>query len=351
MATSGFNPASEQDVFSIEEPHQSISRLASTLTGQEARQFYKDLAKHEKEESGKMDKESKRKDRCKTRESKRRERHRAVAVQVNPSRTTESGGTSSAGRSGELQGLRLLRCAHQGDTSALKDLLSKGADVNFQDSFFWTALMCASWSGHRAAVRLLLERGAAWVGVVDLQGRDAGDLALEAGHKGVLEELQNYGRSQKKNSQASTSAPCGQWCDVCGSMFSGSRSSHFSSTLHQFSLRRPPPTPHYCLPPSSTSYKMMLRCGWTPGTGLGPEGSGPHQPVPTVLKQDQQGLGYGQSKRAKVTHFQARDTGAIKAPSKRKEERVGRGLRREESRRKEERDKNWERDFRASFYL
>lgn len=179
MATSGFNPASEQDVFSIEEPHQSISRLASTLTGQEARQFYEDLAKHEKEESGKMDKESKRKDRCKTRESKRRERHRAVAVQVNPSRTTESGGTSSAGRSGELQGLRLLRCAHQGDTSALKDLLSKGADVNFQDSFFWTALMCASWSGHRAAVRLLLERGAAWVGVVDLQGRDAGDLALE----------------------------------------------------------------------------------------------------------------------------------------------------------------------------
>lgn len=142
MATSGFNPASEQDVFSIEEPHQSISRLASTLTGQEARQFYEDLAKHEKEESGKMDKESKRKDRCKTRESKRRERHRAVAVQVNPSRTTESGGTSSAGRSGELQGLRLLRCAHQGDTSALKDLLSKGADVNFQVLHSLVLIIC-----------------------------------------------------------------------------------------------------------------------------------------------------------------------------------------------------------------
>lgn len=40
-------------------------------------------------------------------------------------------------------------------------------------------MMCASWSGHTDAVRLLLERGAAWVGVVDTQGRDAKDLAVE----------------------------------------------------------------------------------------------------------------------------------------------------------------------------
>lgn len=57
-------------------------------------------------------------------------------------------------------------------------------DINFglfvlQDSFFWTAVMCASWSGQRTAVRLLLQHGAAWVGVVDTQGRDAKDLALE----------------------------------------------------------------------------------------------------------------------------------------------------------------------------
>lgn len=40
-------------------------------------------------------------------------------------------------------------------------------------------MMCASWSGQTDAVKLLLERGAAWVGVVDTQGRDAKDLALE----------------------------------------------------------------------------------------------------------------------------------------------------------------------------
>lgn len=39
--------------------------------------------------------------------------------------------------------------------------------------------MCASSSGQKAAVRLLLQHGAAWVGVVDAQGRDARDLALE----------------------------------------------------------------------------------------------------------------------------------------------------------------------------
>lgn len=51
--------------------------------------------------------------------------------------------------------------------------------ASLQDTYFWTAIMCASWSGQRAAVRLLLQHGAAWVGVVDTQGRDAKDLALE----------------------------------------------------------------------------------------------------------------------------------------------------------------------------
>lgn len=142
-----------------------------------------------------------------------------------------------------------------------------------------------------------------------------------------------------------------QWCDVCCNEYSGGLSSHLSSTLHQFSLQRPPPSPYYCLPPSSNSYKMMVRCGWKPGTGLGPEGEGTKQPVSTVLKRDNEGLGYGQMKRAKVTHFQARDHDAVKLPSKEKEKSGGKGQRKEESRRKEQKDKNWERDFRASFYL
>lgn len=95
---------------------------------------------------------------------------------------------------------------------------------------------------------------------------------------------------------------------------------------------------------------MMVRCGWKPGTGLGPEGEGREQPVSTVLKRDHKGLGYGQITRAKVTHFQARDHDAVKAPLKGREGRAVKGQRKEE-RRKEQKDKEWERDFRASFYL
>lgn len=199
-------------------------------------------------------------------------------------------------------------------------------------------------------MRLLLQHGAAWVGVVDTQGRDAKDLALEAGHNEVLEELLSYGRIKRETPSDSSSLQP-QWCNVCGSKYNSSLSSHLSSTLHQFSLRRPPPTPYYCLPPSSNSYKMMVRCGWKPGTGLGPQGEGPKQPVPTVLKRDQEGLGYGQTKRAKVTHFQARDCDSVKPSSK---EKVGigrKGQRKEESKKREQKDRNWERDFRASFYL
>ncbi|KAF3852156.1 hypothetical protein F7725_005511 [Dissostichus mawsoni] len=231
----------------------------------------------------------------------------------------------------ELLGLRFLRCANDGDISGLKDLLSKGVDINFQDTYFWTAMMCASWSGQRAAVRLLLQHGAAWVGVVDTQGRDAKDLALEAGHNELLEELESYGTSAERDPQSDSSASQPQWCGVCCSEYSSSLSSHLSSTLHLFSLRRAPPTPYYCLPPSSNSYKMMVRCGWEPGTGLGPEGEGPKQPVPTVLKRDQEGLGYGHMKRAKVTHFQPRDSAAVKRPSQEKQEGRGKGERKEDN--------------------
>lgn len=95
---------------------------------------------------------------------------------------------------------------------------------------------------------------------------------------------------------------------------------------------------------------MMVRCGWRPGRGLGPEGEGRKQPVSTVLKRDQKGLGYGQMETAKVTHFQARDHDAVKPPSKEKEEIGGKGQRKKEKI-KDQNDKNWERDFRASFYL
>uniref|UniRef100_A0A1A8QK31 G patch domain and ankyrin repeats 1 n=1 Tax=Nothobranchius rachovii TaxID=451742 RepID=A0A1A8QK31_9TELE len=358
MAALGFIPASKQDAFTIRTQKYSSSKARPRLSGEEARQFYEELMKDDETQ------EAKSRD-CRIREQKRRQRRRVGAVQGQQAQaesvvqtvTSDEHGDNQrrqlniSERSMELLGLRLLRCAQEGDVSGLKDLLSRGVDINYQDTFLWTAVMCASWSGQRAAVRLLLSHGAAWVGVVDMQGRDAQDLALEAGHKDVLEELLSYGTSPQRETQSDSSSLQPEWCDVCRSEYRGSHESHLSSTLHQFSLRRPPPTPYYCLPPSSNSYKMMVRNGWKPGTGLGPEGEGAQQPVATVLKRDQLGLGYGQTKRAKVTHFQAGDRDSVKLQRRDKDERRQKGQRKEEARRKEQKDKNWERDFRASFYL
>lgn len=95
---------------------------------------------------------------------------------------------------------------------------------------------------------------------------------------------------------------------------------------------------------------MMVRCGWKPGEGLGPEGEGSKQPVATVLKRDQKGLGFGQTKRAKVTHFNAGDRDAVKLHQAEKDSREQKGQRKEKAKRQEQKEKNWERDFRASFY-
>uniref|UniRef100_A0A3Q3A2P5 Zinc finger protein 91-like n=1 Tax=Kryptolebias marmoratus TaxID=37003 RepID=A0A3Q3A2P5_KRYMA len=170
MAALGFIPATKEDAFSIR-PNHSRSKIRCKLSGEEARQFYEDLMKEE---------------------SRRQRRRRAVGerqqAQTEPvvqrgaagvSNDNQSREVTLSERSMELLGLRLLRCAHEGDIPGLKELLSKGVDINFQDTFLWTAVMCASWSGQRAAVRLLLAHGAAWVGLVDAQGRDAQDLALE----------------------------------------------------------------------------------------------------------------------------------------------------------------------------
>lgn len=142
-----------------------------------------------------------------------------------------------------------------------------------------------------------------------------------------------------------------QWCNVCAVHYTDSTEAHNRSTLHQFSELRPPATPQYCLPSSSTSYKMMLRLGWDPSSGLGPVHSGRKNPVSTVLKRDQAGLGYGVTPQLKVTHFKAKDPQAVQHMHKEKRLRQQREttLSAKQLKRKEERDKIWERDYRSSF--
>lgn len=150
MATRGFTPASGQDVFSIEQPEQLNSSSNSALTGREAKNFYEKLIRDETGGNGstgvtRSEGQDNTQRSQRNRESRRRRVREVRRVQTagssEPRRDAEGqssrterpeNNTDHTERTVELQGLRLLRCAHNGDTSGLKDLLSRGADVNFQ---------------------------------------------------------------------------------------------------------------------------------------------------------------------------------------------------------------------------
>lgn len=188
-----FTPAKEEELRWM--PRQS-SRPApnSALSGEEAKRFYQSLVEERDEE--KREGDERRGDRERRGElRRRRENHRGRGRgRGEGGRERVQANRPPANTPTELDGFKLLRCAQEGDLLGVRALLDRGVDINFQDNFFWTALMCASWEGQQVAVKLLLQRGAAWVGVVDTQGRDARELAQRAGHQGVVEELEGHGR-------------------------------------------------------------------------------------------------------------------------------------------------------------
>jgi ankyrin repeat protein len=61
---------------------------------------------------------------------------------------------------GSAVGEVLKDAAFRGDINAVKDLLSKGADVNEKDFLGETALMTAASKGHTGVAKLLIEKGA-----------------------------------------------------------------------------------------------------------------------------------------------------------------------------------------------
>ncbi|XP_051993286.1 G patch domain and ankyrin repeat-containing protein 1 [Xyrauchen texanus] len=334
-----FTRAKEEETLWIEGKREAVP----TLTGEEARDFYQSLLQESDGErsrgGGAVTTGRARRGAGPNR--RRGERQRLQAAHDQPVIISER------------DGHKLLQCAQEGNTHGLRDLLRRGCDVNFRDDFYWTGVMCASQAGKIEAVRLLLQHGAAWVGVVDKQGRDARDLALQAGHQDVVRELEQFNVSEMTNTPAANEAHSAhsQWCSVCAVHYTDSTEQHNRSTLHQFTELRPPATPQYCLPSSSTSYKMMLRLGWDPSSGLGPAHSGRKNPIRTILKRDQTGLGYGMTPQPKVTHFQSRDPQAVRQAPKEgrlRQERETK-LSAKELKRREERDRTWERDFRSSF--
>lgn len=152
MATRGFTPASGQDVFSIEPSERLSSPTTSVLTGSEAKGFYENVIRNDNGRNGSDSVITPEGDGCRHRCQKNKEsrgrvsRRRVRAAEMRRDQTDRAPHQRGAEASGsqtdqpadnterpvELKGLRLLRCAHEGNISGLKDLLSRGADINFQ---------------------------------------------------------------------------------------------------------------------------------------------------------------------------------------------------------------------------
>ncbi|XP_077187272.1 G patch domain and ankyrin repeat-containing protein 1 [Paroedura picta] len=251
------------------------------------------------------------------------------------------------------KGNQLLKAAQEGNLKALRALVEKdGCDVNYRDDFYWTATMCAAYAGQAEAVRYLVSQGAAWVGVCETQGRDAEDLAEEAGHQEVVEILQEYGRPRvKEEPSSSQTPPLRKYCTVCQIHYSEDTVAlHERSTAHLFNRRDPLPPTRYHIPENNVGFQLMVKGGWDQEAGLGPEGAGRKFPIQTVLKRDQKGLGFRSDLRPKVTHFDAHDRSAVEQPQgqRPRKERAATVAKREARRREAN---TWERNFRTYMNL
>uniref|UniRef100_UPI00398F4768 G patch domain and ankyrin repeat-containing protein 1 n=1 Tax=Pristiophorus japonicus TaxID=55135 RepID=UPI00398F4768 len=261
---------------------------------------------------------------------------------------------SSPAAGAERDGHLMLKCAQNGDLKTLRRLLETArCDINFRDSYYWTALMCAACSGQAEVVRYLLNRGAAWIGVCDSTGRDALDLARHAGHAEIVSALEVFHTRREEQEEQRERPLQKKFCPVCEVEYQeDSVEQHERSTLHLFNKNDTPAPTYYFIPESNVGFKMMLKDGWNKETGLGPEGKGQKFPVKTVLKRDQKGLGFQRDLKPKVTHFNANDSEAVKRP-KTSISRVQKAatVSRREERRRETKEKAWEKDLRMYMNL
>ncbi|XP_070593771.1 G patch domain and ankyrin repeat-containing protein 1 [Erythrolamprus reginae] len=247
------------------------------------------------------------------------------------------------------KGNQLLKAAQDGNMKSLQKLVEKeGCDVNYKDGFDWTAIMCAAYAGREEVVRYLLRHKAAWVGVCESQGRDAMDLAEEAGYEEVVSILRESERPQVKNESSSLPAER-KYCEVCQGHYSEDTAAlHERSTAHLFNRHDPLPSTRYSIPENNVGFQLMIKGGWDKETGLGPNGAGRKFPIKTVLKRDQKGFGFCNNLKPKVTHFSPNDHCAIEGPGKRqsrKERAATVGKR--EARRREAKAADWERNLRT----
>ncbi|XP_046583501.1 G patch domain and ankyrin repeat-containing protein 1-like [Haliotis rubra] len=248
--------------------------------------------------------------------------------------------------------MQLLHRSQEGDLQSVEKAVISGADVNVQDLYGWMPLMCSAYAGHVGVVQTLLGLGADW-DLCERKGRTARDLASKVGHGSIVKlidatiaHLQSSNDGSSSNQQVTNEESF--FCEICKRHFSeGTELSHRTSTVHLFNCQLKPKQTSYLISESNIGYQMMLRSGWNADRGLGPQEEGQKYPVKTVLKRNREGLGGERKSTPRVTHFPPRDVRAVATVKPRGERRESlRSQSRRAIKRKERKDKEWERNLR-----
>ncbi|XP_022102392.1 G patch domain and ankyrin repeat-containing protein 1-like [Acanthaster planci] len=327
----------------------------TTAAGKEARDFYESIVSMEvSNDCTSTSSEKQQNSKRKGLQSIRKRRNISASKHLRP-----SGSQRQSERVHTRNVNNFLRHAQEGDVQSLATLLEDGnVDMDVVDGFNWTALMCASYSGQSNAVEFLLEKGALWEHDRDKSGRTALDLAKMAGHIDIVRMLTDHLTPEDQQEQPpETNEDKSFWCEVCKVEFrDSSKREHQSCTVHLFNCKHKPQSTHYYLPESNVGFKMMMKDGWDKEQGLGPDGSGLKFPIKTVLKRDRKGLGAEnkdkESAKARITHFEQFDVRAVKKPTQSMGKKMRTSTLNKNTRKKmQNKDRNWERDFRQSFNL
>lgn len=210
--------------------------------------------------------------------------------------------------------LTIFHHAQQGNIAGIKYLLSKGSNIDEQDMYGWTALMCSTFEGHIAVVEYLMISGAN-LDIKNNQGLTALDIAIRNNHVTLIHRLKNRKIETnfcKKNEVEKEQ----KYCSLCDYWYTESSSAkHETSIAHLINSKRNTISTFYHLPENNKGFQIMLKKGWDKNKGLGINAEGRKFPVKTVLKRDRSCIGC-KKETPKVTHFGPNDYNSVKKYNK-----------------------------------
>ncbi|XP_069124649.1 G patch domain and ankyrin repeat-containing protein 1 homolog [Argopecten irradians] len=254
-----------------------------------------------------------------------------------------------------------LTSSENGDLTTVQKCLSNGVNVDSQDQFGWTALMCAACSGQSEVVQHLLVTGAN-VNLTASGGKTALSIASDAGHFDIVKLISEFdpasaieirtGRAKTSSSDSTVKEVEQFYCDICKiDVKETSQIQHQTSTVHLFNSKVKAKPHNFLEHTQNKGYQIMRRTGWDGEKGLGSEGQGQKFPIKTILRKDRACLGSDISKeKAKVTHFGPRDISAVNRNRNITERKMSvRTLSKRAHKAKERKQKQWEKNLRLQF--